>query len=133
MNWIVARIRWIMIISGVLTSTALYYAIAPQAALRASFGATLDGPLAEVVVRNWGALIALVGAMLIYGAFDPKVRLLILNVAAISKLIFIALMLSHGKDFLDEQVGIAVAVDVLMVALFIGYLVGERRASRGER
>ena len=133
MNWIVARIRWIMIISGVLTCTALYYAIGPQAALHASFGATLDGPLAEVVVRNWGALIALVGAMLIYGAFDSKVRLLILNVAAISKLIFIALMLSHGKDFLNEQIGIAVAVDVLMVALFIGYLVGERRASRGDR
>jgi hypothetical protein len=52
---------------GALTCTMVYAAIAPQAALRSTFGTTLEGPLAEVLVRNWGALIALVGAMLIRG------------------------------------------------------------------
>ena len=58
MNWIVAKIKWIMLVSGVLTCTMIFAAIAPQAALRSTFGATLEGPLAEIVVRNWGALIA---------------------------------------------------------------------------
>ena len=59
MNWIVAKIKSIMLVSGALTCTMPYAALAPQAALRSTFGETLEGPLAEIVVRNWGALIAL--------------------------------------------------------------------------
>ena len=77
-TWIVTKMKWIMLLSGVLTFTMVYAAVAPQAALRSTFGETLEGPLAEIVVRNWGALIALIGAMLIYGAFNP-----LLGVAAV--------------------------------------------------
>ena len=70
-----------MLISGALTCTMISAAIAPQRALRSTFGETLDGPVADIVVRNWGALIALVGGMLIYGAFNPPVRTLVLTVA----------------------------------------------------
>jgi hypothetical protein len=128
MNWILARIKWIMLVSGALTCTMLYAAIAPQAALRSTFGETLEGSLAEVIVRNWGALIALVGAMLIYGAYNPLGRPLILTVAGLSKLIFIGLVLSHGRQYLGHQAGPAVVIDLVMVALFIGYLVGVRRS-----
>jgi hypothetical protein len=127
MSWVVAQIKWIMLVSGALTCTMLYAAIAPQAALRSTFGASLEGPLAEIVVRNWGALIALVGAMLIYGAYDPPGRPLILTVAGISKLVFIALVLAHGRDFLGHQVGVAILIDLAAVALFIAYLIGVRR------
>ena len=34
MNWIVSNMKWIMLVSGALTCTMLYAAIAPQAALR---------------------------------------------------------------------------------------------------
>ena len=34
MNWIVGNIKWIMLVSGALTSTMVYAAVAPQAALR---------------------------------------------------------------------------------------------------
>jgi len=133
MNWIVARIKWIMLVSGALTCTMLYAAIAPQAALRSTFGETLEGPLAEIVVRNWGALIALVGAMLIYGAYDPPGRPLILTVAGLSKLIFIGLVLSQGRQYLSHQAGFAVVIDLVMVALFIGYLVRVRRGQAAAR
>ncbi len=33
MKWIVARIKWIMLVSGILTMTMLYGAIAPHAML----------------------------------------------------------------------------------------------------
>jgi hypothetical protein len=127
MNWIVANMKWIMIVSGALTCTMLYAAIAPQAALRTTFGQSLEGPLAEIVVRNWGALIALVGAMLIYGAFHPPFRPLILIVAGLSKLIFISLIVTHGTQYLG-QVGLSIGVDLVMVGLFVGYLIGVRRA-----
>jgi hypothetical protein len=123
MNWIVTKIKWIMLVSGILTSTMLYAAFAPQAALRSTFGETLDGPVAEIVVRNWGALIALVGMMLIYGAFDPPSRPLTLTVAGISKLVFIGLILSNGSRYLGQQAGVAVVVDSLMVGLFALYLI----------
>lgn len=127
MNWLVANIKWIMLVSGILTSTMLYAAIAPQAALRSTFGETLEGPLPEILVRNWGALVFLVGAMLIYGAFDPAGRPLILSVAGLSKLVFIGLILVHGRQYLDQGAGVSVAIDLVMVALFLVYLVGVRR------
>src|SRR5215204_2516130 len=65
-------IKWIMIVCGVLTCTMVYAVIAPHAMLQSTFGETLEGPLAYLIVRNWGALILLVGAMLIYGGFHPE-------------------------------------------------------------
>jgi len=127
MNWIVAKIKWIMLVSGALTFTMIFAAIAPQAALRSSFETALEGPLAEIVVRNWGALIALVGAMLIYGAFNPPSRSLVLTVAGLSKLTFISLVLVYGRQYLGHQAGVSIAVDLVMVVLFIVYLAAVRR------
>ena len=127
MGIIVAQIKWIMLASGVLTCTMIYAAIAPQAALRGTFGEALEGPLAEIVVRNWGVLITLVGAMLIYGAYHAAVRPLVLAVAALSKLAFIALVLAQGSRYLGQQAGVAIALDALWVVLFALYLVAPGR------
>ncbi|MEE8437960.1 MAG: hypothetical protein V3S07_00110 [Micropepsaceae bacterium] len=126
MKIITANIRPIMIVSGALTCTMAYAAIAPQAALLSSFGETLDGPLAEIVVRSWGALITLVGLMLIYGAFNPAVRSFAITIAAISKLVFIVLVLFQGARYLGEPIGIAIAMDLVWVLLFAAYLFSER-------
>ena len=130
MPWIVVNIRWIMVLSGALTATMVYAAIAPEAALTTTFGETLDGPLAHVVVRNWGALIALVGAMLVYGAFDPAARPLALVVGGVSKAIFIGLVLAHGRRYLGEQVSVALAIDGVMIVLFAWYLFSARRIAK---
>jgi hypothetical protein len=127
MNFIIEKIKWIMLVSGVLTCTMIYAAIAPQAALRGTFGETLQGPLAETVVRNWGVLITLVGAMLIYGAYHAAVRPLVLAVAALSKLVFIVLVLAQGSRYLGQQAGIAIAIDAVWVVLFALYLAGTRQ------
>ena len=122
MSWTERKIKWIMLVSGLLTFTMVYAALAPSAALRSSFGESLDGPLADIVVRNWGALIALIGAMLVYGAFRPAVRALALTVAGLSKIIFITLILTSGRQFLDEQIAVSVIVDSVMVILFATFL-----------
>jgi hypothetical protein len=132
MRWVVANIHRIMILSGLLTMTMIYAVLAPDAALRSTFGESVSGPVADIVVRNWGALIALVGATLIYGARKPAVRPLALTVASASKAIFIALVLSHGGRFLGYQAGIAVFVDALWVMVFMSYLLAVRRAPIGD-
>src|SRR5262245_26483879 len=127
MDWLAARMKWVMLVSGALTCTMVYAAIAPQNSLQSTFGETAEGAVAEIVTRNWGALIALVGAMLIYGAFRPEVRPLVLVVAGVSKLVFIGLVLAEGSRYLGHQAGVAVAVDALMVLLFALYLLGRNR------
>jgi predicted permease len=124
-----ASIKWIMLVSGALTCTMVYAAIAPRAMLQSTFGESVDGPLAELVVRNWGALIFLVGVMLIYGAFNAAVRPMVLLVAAASKIVFIALVLVNGSRYLQTQAGLSIAVDSMMVVVFLAYLATRRPAT----
>ena len=130
MPWIVRNIRWIMIVSGALTATMVYAAIAPDAMLRSNFGETIEGPLAHIVVRNWGALIALVGLMLIGGASNPPARPLVLTIAAASKAIFIALVLAQGGRYLSQQILVALVIDSIEIVLFAWYVLAVR-ATKG--
>lgn len=120
-----------MLVSGALTCTMLYAMVAPEAAVTSTFGAPLEGPIAAIIVRNWGALIGLVGFMLVYGAFAPPARRLILTVAAASKLVFILLVVSYGTRFLAFQAGIAVIVDAVWILVFGAYLVSTRAPRTG--
>jgi hypothetical protein len=114
-----------MLVSGALTFTMIYAAFSPTQALQSAFGESLEGPVANIVVRNWGALIALVGAMLVYGAFRPAVRPLVLVIAGVSKITFISLVLTSGRQFMSHQAGISIAVDSVMVLLFACYFLGK--------
>ncbi len=127
MSLIVTNMRWIMLVAGLLTCTMVYGAIAPQSALHSTFGETLEGPLSEIVVRNWAALITIMGVMPIYGAFHPVYRPLILIATGASKLIFVALILSQGTRYLGHQAGVAIVIDLIMVALFALYLMAPRQ------
>jgi hypothetical protein len=127
MRVVSANIKSIMLVSGILTCTMFYAAVAPREALLSTFGETLEGPVAEIVVRNWGVLITLIGAMLIYGAFHPPVRMVVLTAAILSKLAFVALVLTLDRAALAHQAGIAVAVDSVWIALFLVFLFGRHR------
>jgi hypothetical protein len=118
--------KWVMLVSGLLTCTMLYAVIAPEAALRSTFGETLSGPLADVIVRNWAALVVIGGAMLIHGAFHPPSRPPILMMTALGKAAFVALVLAQGGRYLSQQAVVAVVLDSVMVVLFVAYLAGTR-------
>jgi hypothetical protein len=117
----------VMFIAGLLTLTMLYAAVSPVAAVQSMFQETPDGAMANVVVPNWGVLIGLMGALLIYGAFHAPSRKLALVVAGASKLAFIALVLLQGERYLSGLAA-AVVVDSIMVVLFATYLVFGRTA-----
>ena len=127
MRAFVNAFKWLMLASGVLTCTMFYAAIAPSAAQQSNFGEAMEGPLAQILVRNWGVLVGLVGLMLIYGAFSKANRRMALLVAGASKIAFIALVLTFGQSFLAFQVGTAVVVDSISVVLFAVYLLATWR------
>lgn len=121
MDFIVAQFKWIMLVGGLLTLTMLQAAVAPRAAFRRMFGEAPESPLALLLARNWGVLIGLTGAMLVWGAFHTEVRSLILLVAGTSKLTFIALVLGHPPY--RAKAVVALIVDGVMVVLFAAYLI----------
>ena len=122
MRFFVSNFKWVMLVSGLLTCTMFHGFISPQSLLHSIFGETMEGPLAEIVVRNWGALIGLVGIMLLYGAFKASVRQFVLVIAGTSKIIFIGLVLLYGKQYMGFGAGTAVIADSVMVVLYIIYL-----------
>jgi hypothetical protein len=112
----------IMVVSGLLTLTMLYAAVAPVAASQSMLGETPTGAFAALVVPNWGILIGLMGALLIYGAFHAPSRKLALLVAGASKVAFIALVLAQSERYL-AGLGAAVIIDSVMVVLFAAYVI----------
>jgi hypothetical protein len=128
MNWIVAKMKWVMLGAGVLTCAMLVAAVLPHETMDFLFDRTLESALAEVIVPSWAVLVGMVGGMLIYGAFVPEVRTLVLSVAGTSKLAFMGLMLWRGRQHLDQMVSGVLGLDALMVALFAVYLIGARRS-----
>jgi hypothetical protein len=122
MQWIENNIHWIMRVSGALTCTMLLNTLAPQLGLQNTFGITPTlEPFADIVVRNWGALITLVGVLLIYAAQRAAVRPLVLVIAIVSKLSFLALVLTLGQVYMGTA-WLAVLADSVMVLLFGLYL-----------
>ncbi len=129
MSWLHRSIKWIMIVAGVLTCTMFQAVLAPQAVLQSFFGETVPGAAADVVVRNWGALIGVTGLGLLYGAFNVKARATCLLFATTSKVVFIALVLGLNRAATAHQAGVAVVADAVMVVLFVAYLLANATSS----
>lgn len=125
MNLIYTQIKWIMLIAGLLTCSMIFAFFAPQAALINMFGEALNEPLAQVIVRSWGFLIFLMGALLIYGAYKPIYRNLVLAIVGISKLAFVALNIVFGAEYIDKT-AIALMFDSALVVIFLAYLLKAR-------
>ena len=111
-----------MLVSGVFTFTMFYGLFAPQAGLELMFGASFTGTLETIVIRSWSALIGLIGAVLIYGAFSNKHRVFSIVVASLSKLIFVSLILLYGQEFLGKA-ALAIGMDCVVIVLAVFFLV----------
>jgi hypothetical protein len=98
MSWIVVNIHRIMMVSGLLTSTMVHAAVAPEAAFRSTFGEDISGPAASIVVRNWRALIAADGSHADLRTAQDGGAAPCTNHRGCQQ-IFFALVLSHGGRF----------------------------------
>lgn len=122
MNIITTNIKWIMVVAGLLTCSMIFAVFAPQTALISMFGEALTEPLAQVVVRSWGFLIFLMGTLLIYGAYKPVHRNLVLVITSISKIAFIALIVIFGSQYIEKS-ALTIILDSVLIIVFISYLV----------
>lgn len=122
MLFFINNFKWIMLISGLLTITMLHALFFPEASLQSNFGQITEGNLSKIIVQNWGALIGLMGIMLIYGAFKKAVRSFVLFIAGSSKMVFIILVLTAKENFMGYGAGTAVIADSIMIALYLIYL-----------
>ena len=122
MSWIVTNMDWVLIVCGALTATMLVPMIAPRLAFNYMFSEVADGPLGDLLTRNWGQMIFATGLLLIYAAFHEEARLPVLVFASFTKLTFAALVLSNGGRY-ARKLAMQIAVgDLIMAGLFVWYL-----------
>jgi hypothetical protein len=125
MNFIIKNIKWVMLVPGVLTATMFYGLFAPQAAVESMFGVSFGGPLETLIIRSWSSLVGLIGLVLIYGAFSEKNRVFCICIAALSKVVFVSLVLVYGQAFLGTAAP-AIIMDCLVIVLMFSFLVSVR-------
>lgn len=125
MNFIIKNIKWLMLISGVLTATTFYGLFAPQAVVDSMFGASFNGPLETLIIRSWSSLVGLIGIVLIYGAFSENNRVFCISIAAFSKVVFVSLVLVYGQAFLGTAAP-AIILDCVVIVLTLSFLVSVR-------
>ncbi|ACL93513.1 hypothetical protein [Caulobacter vibrioides] len=119
MIWVGEHYAGILVVSGLLTLTMLQFALAPSRSQHSTFGEALEGPLANVIVRGWGLLIALIGGGLIWAAFHPETRTLAVAFAVISKAFFIGSLIAQGRRYLKGFARIAILIDAVVIALLV--------------
>ncbi len=125
MTLLVDNMQWVLLVCGLLTLSMAQAIFAPRATMRAYFGEAPESRAVDLLMRNWGMLVAAGGALLIYAAFTPEARPVSLIFVGAGKLMFIALVLAAGGGFLKKQAGLAIVIDGIMVALFAAYLLAK--------
>src|SRR5215468_12649569 len=80
-----AHIQLILLTTGLVTAGLLVVFVAPIPVMKVLFGQAPSDALSLLIVRHWGLLVCLVGALLIYAAYHPEVRVPTLIVAIVEK------------------------------------------------
>ena len=83
-----AQIELILLLTGLATSSALALFLAPVTMMKILFGQATSETISLLIARHWGLLIFLVGALLVYAAYHPEIRLPTLMVALVEKVAF---------------------------------------------
>jgi hypothetical protein len=118
-----AHIELILLITGVATAGALVVFLAPVPVMRVLFGQAPSDALGVFIVRHWGLLVCLVGALLIYAAYHAEVRTPTLIVAIVEKAaLVLGLLISPFRQ--RPTVIAMVLADATMAALYLVYLSG---------
>ncbi len=117
-----------MLVSGLLTCTMLQAVFAPEAAVENLFGESLQGPLANMIVRSWGVLITLIGLMLIYGAFNAKNRKFVAVIAASSKIAYAILVICLGSPYLNKAALVVSFDSIVSIALLMFVFMSDKSA-----
>jgi hypothetical protein len=120
---ITENIQLILVVTGGMTTGAIGFFLFPRFLLQRVFGVEEIGQALTLVTRHWGLLLSLLGALLVYAAFEPGLRVSVMAVAAIEKIVFAGLVF-WGPLKKSGIARCAAAGDGLMALLYVLYLSG---------
>lgn len=113
----------ILLVSGVATMGAGVQFFAPRLVLKLLYDADRFEPTTLLLARHGGLLIFLVGALLVYSAYNPSMRDPVLVVASLEKIVFAGLVFLGPVK--KTSVGTFVAAgDTSFVVLYVLYFLG---------
>lgn len=122
---IVDHIRIILLVSGVFTLLPIIVFLLPAHGPRLLFGVEAPDGAGGVFTRHWSLLAPTLGALLIYAAWHPELRVPLILAAGIEKAGLVGLILAHwGKPYTARMRPIAV-FDLVIVVLYAIYLLHE--------
>ena len=87
---VTSLIEPILIVTGLLTMGAIALFLLPQPGLKLLLGIETTEPGILLLARHWGLLLFLVGALLVYSAFAPAIRVPVMIVAIAEKVVISA-------------------------------------------
>jgi hypothetical protein len=118
-----AHIELILLITGVATTGALVLFLAPATMMKMLFGQAPSDAASLFIVRHWGLLVCLVGALLIYAAYHAELRIPTLIVGIVEKAaIALGLLISPLRR--RPAVRAMALADGGMAAVYCIYLIG---------
>ena len=120
-----SSIGWILIFSGLITAGAgLATLLFPHLILRLGFGVETPDGSTVLFARHWGLLVAVIGALIVYGAEASAVRNPVLVAAIIEKLALGLLIFFGPVKRTSAMTALAIG-DGTFAILYIAYLAGQ--------
>jgi hypothetical protein len=118
-----AHIEAILVVTGLATALAIVLCVAPRRMLRLAFGFETPQPATLLMASHWGLLIFLIGALLVYAAFQPSVRVPSMVIATVEKLFFAGLVFFGNMPMSAPTKALAVG-DTGIALLYLLYFAG---------
>jgi hypothetical protein len=123
-----AHIELILLITGLVTAGVLVVFLAPATMMKMLFGQAPSDAASLFIVCHWGLVVCLVGALLVYAAYHPEVRVPTLIVAIVEKAaIALGLLISPLRS--RPALLAMVLADGGMAAVYLIYLIGLSHAA----
>jgi hypothetical protein len=116
-------IEIILLISGIFTALAIAIFFFPARFYKAVFNLEAVPAVYIFIARHWGAVISLIGFLMIYAAYNQEVRDAVIFAASVGKIVFSGLVMF--SPLRKSRVFIRLATfDAVIVALFAFYFAG---------
>lgn len=114
----------ILYVAGLMTLTPLLLFFAPHRFGKTIFKFEFEGEVAEFLIRDWGAIIAVSAVFLLISAHIPSFRPVILPLSGINKTTYALLVLKNRKkDFAKGMIPSSI-MDLIFSLLFLLILLG---------
>ncbi len=119
---IVDHIRSILWISGVFTLLPIIVFLLPAQGTRLLFGVEAPEGPGGIFTRHWSLLAPSMGALLIYAAWHPDIRVPLMLAAGIEKAGLVGLIVANWKKPYTARMRPIAVFDMLIVSVYAIYL-----------